>query len=283
LRFIWYFAFELTRFVCCAAAIVRLYLPQSVIRGCDMKLQVPAVAAACLALASSPTLAAPASIAFVGDSMSDGIWGAFFRMTGGGHCSPGELTLIRDARNGTGLARPDHFDWTGELDALVGKDAPTLVFAAIGLNDAQDLVMPDKTKFKLGSDGWLAQYKQNVADFYEHAGKGGAPVVIMGLPNLRDDGAERHAELVNGIYHDVAANERDVSVTYIAPWHLTNDDGSFAAFGNNLNGQTVQIRAPDGLHFTQAGYDVLARYLEPTVTQALAAAHVKLSDTCLGG
>ena len=135
----------------------------------------------------------------------------------------------------------------------------------------------------LGSDGWLAQYKQNVADFYEHAGKGGAPVVIMGLPNLRDDGAERHAELVNGIYHEVAANERDVSVTYIAPWHLTNDDGSFASFGKNLNGQTVQIRAPDGLHFTQAGYDVLARYLEPTVTQALAAAHVKLSDTCLGG
>lgn len=234
-----------------------------------------------LALGSGPAWAAPASIAFVGDSMSDGIWGAFFRMTGGGRCNPGELTLIRDARNGTGLARPDHFDWTGELDTLVDKSMPTLVFAVIGLNDAQDLVMPDKTKFKLGSDAWLTQYQKNVADFYEHAGKGGAPVVIMGLPNLRDDSAEKHAEFVNGIYHDVAANERDVSVTYIEPWHLTNDDGSFASFGKNLNGQTVQIRAPDGLHFTQAGYDVLAKYLEPSVAKALAAAHVKLSDTCL--
>jgi hypothetical protein len=248
-----------------------------------MTLRVLAAAVASLVLASSPVLAAPASIAFVGDSMSDGIWGAFFRMTASGHCSPDELTLIRDARNGTGLARPDHFDWTGELDTLVGKSAPTLVFAAIGLNDAQDLVMPDKSKFKLGSDAWLAQYKRNVADFYEHAGKGGAPVVIMGLPNLRDDGAEKHAELVNGIYHDVAAGERDVSVTYIEPWHMTNDDGSFASFGKNLNGQTVQIRAPDGLHFTQAGYDVLAKYLEPSVTRALAAARVKLSDTCLSG
>lgn len=248
-----------------------------------MKLGGLAVAAASLVLGSSPAWAAPASIAFVGDSMSDGIWGAFFRMTGAGHCSPDELTLIRDARNGTGLARPDHFDWTGELDALVSKSAPTLVFASIGLNDAQDLVMPDKTKFRLGTEGWLAQYKRNVADFYEHAGKGGAPVVIMGLPNLRDDGAEKHAELVNGIYHDVAASERGVSVTYIAPWRMTNDDGTFASFGKNLNGQTVQIRAPDGLHFTQAGYDVLAKYLEPTVTQVLAAARVKLSDTCLSG
>jgi len=61
-----------------------------------------------------------------------------------------------------------------------------------------------------------------------------------------------------------------------------NDDGTFASFGKNLKGQTVQIRAPDGLHFTQAGYDVLAKYLEPTVTQVLASAHVKLSPACLG-
>jgi len=248
-----------------------------------MKLGVLTAFAASLVVSVCPVAAAPATIAFVGDSMSDGLWGAFFRLTGNQHCSPGELALIRDAKNGTGLARLDHFDWNAELDSLVAKNAPTLVFASIGLNDAQDLVMPDKTKFKLGSDAWLAQYKKNVADFYEHAGKGGAPVVIMGLPNLRDDGAEKHAELVNGIYHDVAAGERDVSVTYIEPWHMANDDGSFASFGKNLNGQTVQIRAPDGLHFTQAGYDVLAKYLEPSVTRALTAARVKLSDTCLSG
>jgi hypothetical protein len=104
----------------------------------------------------------------------------------------------------------------------------------------------------------------------------------MGLPNLRDDGAEKHAELVNGIYHDVAAGEQKVAVTYIAPWRMTNDDGSFASFGKNLTGQTVQIRAPDGTHFTQAGYDVLAKYLEPTMAQVLAAAHIRLSPTCLG-
>ena len=248
-----------------------------------MKLGVLTAFAASLVVSVCPVAAAPATIAFVGDSMSDGLWGAFFRLTGNQHCSPGELALIRDARNGTGLARLDHFDWTAELDSLVAKAAPTLVFASIGLNDAQDLVMPDKSKFKLGSDGWLAQYKKNVADFYDHAGAGGAPVVIVGLPNLRDASAETHAEVVNSIFEDAAEDDHSVSVTYVAPWRMTNDDGSFASFGPNLSGQTVQIRAPDGLHFTQAGYDVLAKYLEPAVSKALVRAHAKLSDSCLGG
>ena len=248
-----------------------------------MKLGVLTAFAASLVVSACPVMAAPVTVAFVGDSMSDGLWGAFFRLTGNQHCSPAELALIRDAKNGTGLARLDHFDWPAELDDLVGKSAPTLVFASIGLNDAQDLVMPDKSKFKLGSDDWVAQYKKNVTDFYDHAGAGGAPVMILGLPNLRDAGAEKHAELVNGIFEETAAANTAVKVTYVAPWRMTNGDGSFASFGPNLNGQTVQIRAPDGLHFTQAGYDVLAKYLEPTLSKALASAHARLSDSCLGG
>jgi uncharacterized protein len=248
-----------------------------------MRLRVLTAAAASLVVSVGTASAAPATVAFVGDSMADGLWGAFFRMTGNQHCSPAELTLIRDARNGSGLARPDHFDWTAELDALTAKSAPTLYLASIGLNDQQDLVMPDKSKLKLGSDAWLAQYTRNVQDFYEHAGAGGTPVMIIGLPNLRDAGAEKHAELVNGIYEAVAKSTQDVDVTYVAPWRMTNDDGSFASFGPNLSGQTVQIRAPDGIHFTQAGYDVLAKYLEPSLSKELGRAHVNLSDTCLGG
>jgi hypothetical protein len=248
-----------------------------------MRLGIVTALAASLAVCAFPAGAAPAKVAFVGDSMSDGIWGAFFRLTGNNKCSD-QITLIRDARNGTGLARPDHFDWNAELDSLITKEAPTLVFASIGLNDEQDLVvMPDKSKLHLGTDEWLTQYKKNVSDFYEHAGKGGAAVMIVGLPNLRDSSAEKHAELVNGIYQDVAKSETDVSVTYVEPWRLANDDGGFASFGPNVDGQTVQLRAPDGLHFTQAGYDVLARYLEPSLDKALAAAHVTLPATCLGG
>jgi uncharacterized protein len=247
-----------------------------------MKLGMFTAFAASLVASVSAVQAAPATIAFVGDSMADGLWGAFFRMTGNQHCSADELALIRDARNGSGLARPDHFDWTTELDSIIAKSPPTLVFASIGLNDHQDLVMPDKSKARLGTDAWLAQYRKNVDDFYAHAGAGGAQVLIIGLPNLRDPKADAHAQLVNGIYEEEAEGEKSIDVTFVSPWTMKNDDGSFASFGPNLAGQTVQIRAPDGVHFTQAGYDVLAKYLEPSLSKALGAAHAPLSDNCLG-
>jgi hypothetical protein len=250
-----------------------------------MRLGVLAALAASLAVSVSviPAQAAPATVAFVGDSMADGLWGAFFRLTGNQKCSPDELQLMRDAKNGTGLARPDHFDWSAELDTIVKQSAPTVMFASLGLNDAQDMILPDKTKYRLGSPEWLAQYAKNVDAFYEHAAAGGASVLIVGLPNLRDKTADVHAQLVNTIFQMEATNDKKVNVTYVSPWTLTNPDGSFASFGPSLNGQTVQLRAPDGIHFTQAGYDVLAKYLEPTLSKALNDAHVKFSNTCLGG
>ncbi len=189
---------------------------------------------------------------------------------------------MRDARNGSGLARPDHFDWNTELDTIIAKSPPSLIFASVGLNDAQDLVLADKTKLRLGSEAWLKQYRQNVDDFYAHAGAGGAPVMIIGLPNLRDAKADAQAQIVNGIFADEAKTAK-VEVTFVPPWTMANDDGSFASFGPSLSGPTVQIRAPDGVHFTQAGYDVLAKYLEPALSKELAEAHIHLSDACLGG
>lgn len=235
-------------------------------------------AALLLTSGSGVAAAGPARIAFVGDSMADGIWGAFFRLTGRQKCNPSELALIRDARNGTGLARPDHFDWTAELDKLVASDTPALIVASIGLNDRQDLIMPDRTRYKLGTDDWVAQYKRNVAEFYAHAGS--APMLIVGLPNLRDAKAEKHALLVNSIYADVAATAKNV--VYVEPWRMTNEDGSFASYGPGLNGATVQIRAPDGLHFTAAGYDVLGIYLEAPLSEALEKASVTVGAGCLG-
>ena len=42
-------------------------------------------------------------IAFVGDSMADGLWGAMFRRLGKDKCLAERIKLIRKAKNGTGL------------------------------------------------------------------------------------------------------------------------------------------------------------------------------------
>jgi uncharacterized protein len=237
-----------------------------------------ALLAAATAAFALPTLAADVpKIAFVGDSMADGLWGAFFRLAGRNKCGEEQLKFIRNARNGTGLARPDHFDWNAALADLLAREQPTLVFASIGLNDRQDFITAGKQRLHYGTEGWLAAYRQNVEAFYASAAASGAPVLVVGLPNLKEEKLNTHATLVNDVYAGTASG-----VTYLEPYRLVRDDGGYTSFGPNLSGQTVQLRAADGVHFTPAGYDVIAAHLAPALREALEAAGTP-PGACLGG
>lgn len=242
-----------------------------------------AIAALSLALLfTGPANAGATKIAFVGDSIADGIWGAFFRLAGRHKCGTDEVVLIRDAKNGTGLARADTFDWFTEVDNLVAANKPDLVVASFGLNDAQAVVTPSKIKFTFGSDKWLAAYKQQVAAFYARATAHGARVLMVGLPPLRNAKANRHALRLNQVYAEIAKNNPTLPVTYVEPWKPSGSDGTFASYGSGLGGTVVQLRAPDGVHFTPAGYDVLAAYLKGWLSAALADRSAAVNGQCLG-
>ena len=61
--------------------------------------------------ANAQTEAPVIHIAFVGDSMADGLWGAMFRRLGKDKCLADKVKLLRKAKNGTGLTRLDQFNW----------------------------------------------------------------------------------------------------------------------------------------------------------------------------
>jgi len=220
-----------------------------------------------------------ATIAFVGDSMADGIWGAFFRYAAREACKSEELVLIREAHNGSGLARPDHLDWEEDIAALVEARHPDLVIASIGLNDRQQLITRARERIRLGSDEWQAAYIANVTGFYKAASAAGAQVLILGLPVLRDARANEHAVMLNGLYSEAAADP-SLHTTYVAPWSLEGSP-DYASYGPGPDGRTVQLRAPDGIHFTQTGYDLIAEHLRPAVAAALARLGVTVG-ACFG-
>jgi len=55
---------------------------------------------------------------------------------------------------------------------------------------------------------------------------------------------------------------------------------TFASYGPDKSGRLVQIRTPDGQHFTVAGEDLAASYLFPKIVEALGEAGKNL-DQCL--
>ncbi len=210
---------------------------------------------------------AQAKVAFVGDSMADGLWGGFFRATAREACR-GHLDLIRATHNGAGFARADSYDFGAAAAKLVAEQDPDLVVVSIGLNDNQQIITAARERIRLGAPGWEEAYRANVANFYRQITAGGATVLVVGLPVVRDAGLEAHDRMLNQIYAETARGVTRVG--YVPPWTLEAAGGEYASFGPGPDGRTVQLRAPDGIHFTTAGYDLLTRYLRPVVAAALA-------------
>src|SRR6202046_2521440 len=102
------------------------------------------------ALLAGPNLAQAAPeivhIAFVGDSMADGVWGAMFRRLGKDKCLAERVKLIRHAKNGTGLTRLDQFNWVDEVGKLAEDPGADLFVGSFGINDRQSIVEPDKDR-----------------------------------------------------------------------------------------------------------------------------------------
>jgi hypothetical protein len=58
--------------------------------------------------------------------------------------------------------------------------------------------------------------------------------------------------------------------SYIDIWEAFADEaGQYSASGPDINGQTVRLRAGDGVHFTKAGARKLAHFVEPEIRRKL--------------
>ncbi len=58
---------------------------------------------------------------------------------------------------------------------------------------------------------------------------------------------------------------------YIPLWTIiADDDGNYAAYGKALDGETKRLRQDDGIHFTPAGYDIIAVKIRTEIDGLLA-------------
>ena len=230
-----------------------------------------------------PALAGPDEIriAFVGDSLSDGMWGGAVRLLSREACLGSRIKLGRHAENGTGLTRPAKFDWVAESRAVVARAKPNLVVVSLGLNDRQSIVDTSRARFDLGTPAWRSRYAELSQAMLRNLAAEGAGVLWIGLPVLRDKVSQDDATEKNAVYAEAIKGLGNPKVRYVEPWKQAASGADvFQPYGPDLKGAQVQIRAPDGIHFTAAGYDVLAAYLLRTVTGVLKEQGVAVGYPC---
>jgi lysophospholipase L1-like esterase len=184
------------------------------------------------------------------------------------------LHIVKAFRSGTGLARPDVFNWMEEYPAMIADRQPDVVLVAIGANDGQGFVENGQV-LAFGSDAWIKVYQQRTAAFLNLLTQHGAHVVWIGLPPMKSAKYEDKTEVINRIAYTVVSQYPQAS--WWNPQGLIADNaGAYREFATLANGKTTRIRAVDGIHLSDEGAALLTPTLmnwlnppPPTVTAQL--------------
>ncbi|MDB5509465.1 MAG: hypothetical protein JWL93_1934 [Hyphomicrobiales bacterium] len=233
--------------------------------------QQPPAAAATAPPGQPPAPAAPAAaraemkaaIAVMGDNLG--------QLLGVGlteaYANRPDVTVIRRAKENSGLVRDDYYDWIKAARELL--DGPTRIdlgIILIGSNDRQHL-RDGGTTLEARSPRWKEIYAARVKALATLFKDKNVPLIWVGLPIM---GTERlSADMLdfNEIYKTAAPA---AGAAYVDLWEAFADDrGQFSSYGPDINGQMVRLRAGDGVHFTKAGSRKLAHFVEGDIRRIL--------------
>jgi hypothetical protein len=178
--------------------------------------------------------------------------------------APATIRAQTETRFGTGLVRPDFFDWATHARAQITQRNPELVIVAMGGNDGQGITLADGTVLPAGSDAWTAEYQRRaIVVMRIWSGDGARRVLWLSLPPARSDQLNGYFRRLNEATLD--ATTRVVGARYLdlTPWLSKN--GAYSDYLTGTDGNTVLARARDGVHLSLDGARIAAGHVLETV------------------
>jgi len=179
-----------------------------------------------------------------------------------------EVSINNVARDVSGLARDDYYDWPKAARDLVAANPKIdVAVVMIGINDFQPMKDGGEMLDPL-TDKWRAAYGQRVDALLAPLRDAHIPVLWVGLPPMRDEKLNAEATALNEIYRDRAGK---AGATYVDIWDAFADaSGQYAAFGPDVEGQNAKLRdGSGGIYFTKTGARKVAQFLEADIRRDL--------------
>lgn len=239
------------------------------------------ISLAVIAHAQNASKPEPIRIAFVGNSMADGLWQGVTRTIAKNSCLKSLIDTERFGKNGTGLTRLDKFNWPRELLAIDQRYKAKVYVVSVGLNDRNPVHDPDGRDAQYRSKEWPDVYREKIEKMIKSATGMKASVVWLGIPSLRDTASDKEAKEKNELYAAAIKALSDPSVRYVEPWRIKPEgDDPFSTYGPGEDGKLIAVRTADGSHFTPAGYDLLGAYLLPKIVETLRQRGMDVDKLC---
>jgi hypothetical protein len=166
-----------------------------------------------------------------------------------------------DGHVATGLARPEVFNWAEHMNDVIASDQPDAVVFTVGSNDDQDLTGEGGVG-PYASPEWMTEYRRRVGGMMDAiTANSKRKLFWVGVPVIRTRSEDRY-NAINQIFREEAA-KRPGRVVYIdLDSRYRGADGGYVDF---ING--VQVRTPDGIHFTPTGGDQVAQLVLDAMNQ----------------
>jgi hypothetical protein len=205
--------------------------------------------------AKSGATALDSTMLLVGDSMFAGNLAAAIGKTFG---KGSGVKVVSAYQTATGLSRPDVFDWGWVVSPLIEREHPRWVVCSFGANDAQAIRVGDQM-LPFGEAAWEAVYRLRVRTMMKQVASGGARVLWLGLPPMREESFDRRVQHLNSIFKREAQAQPNVDFLELSML-FSGPDGGFATFvsdGKHL----VRVRMEDGVHYAPAGAQSISRWV----------------------
>ena len=103
----------------------------------------------------------------------------------------------------------------------------------------------------------LAEYRRRVEALAGIPARAGSKVLWIGMPIMQSDKFSLTARALNGVYSGVCGQD---GYWYLDAYGLFSDKaGKYSLYLPDPSGKLKSVRAPDGIHLSEAGGDMVAR------------------------
>lgn len=168
------------------------------------------------------------------------------------------------AIDGTGLTRPDTYDWDYYGPRFVRQTGADAVIVLMGGNDFQNMTLPHAF-FLAGTKGWTREYQRRAQIvMHDLIAAGARRVYWLSMPPSGDGGAVYAHD-----YHQIdvalrAAAKQVPGIRYVDINPAVTYRGRYVDY-KKLGGQLTLIREVDGIHLNVAGSQLAANVVVPIV------------------
>ena len=205
----------------------------------------------------------PTTIVVFGDSQAAGLARGLQRVL----VEDARYRVINRTHAGAALVHSEN-EWLATVERFTSHEKADIAVVMLGANDLLDLRREHGGYLHFGNDDWQQAYGARVDKILTLLTAAKMRVIWCGNPIARSADYSDGMSYLNDVFSEEAVR---YGAQFVSLWTTVADEqGRYAAYGKDRDGVTTRMRADDGIHFTAAGYEVIAEKIIGLLSTAAA-------------